>query len=72
MSNRLARASNIDEDILYVLKFAHAPLSTLQICDKVNRAWHTVNSHCLKLQTDGKLKVIRAGNITLWSMNNGR
>ena len=72
MVNRAARATNIDDDILYILKHTHQPLSTRQICLKINRAWHTVNSHCLKLHAENKLNVIRAGNITLWSINNGR
>lgn len=69
MNDRMKRANHIDDMIIETLKESQRPLSTREIGLKIENAWHTVNSHCLRLQADGKLEVIRAGNITLWSIN---
>ena len=72
MNARMTRANHIDDKIIEALKVSERPLSTRELCFKIDRAWHTVDSHCLKLQIDGKLGVIRAGNITLWHINGNK
>ncbi len=69
MNNREKMNNSIDKKILDLLKSSDKPLSTREISLKIKKAWHTVNAHCLRLQLEGKIKVIRAGNITLWSIN---
>jgi len=69
---REIHSNSIDSLIINALRDADGPISTRKICQKINMSWHTVNSHCLKLQLAGKVKVLRAGNIALWSMNNGK
>lgn len=60
----------IDDKIISLLQDTHTPVSTRGISMKIQLAWYTVNLHCLKLHTDGKINMLKAGNITLWSINN--
>ena len=57
---------SIDKDILKVLKESENPVSTREIALKIGRAWHSVNSHCLRLQLAGKIEEIKLSNINFW------
>jgi len=59
---------NIDRDIIKVLKENEHPVSTREIALKIDRAWHSVNTHCLKLQLQGKIHGFRAGRMNLWEI----
>ena len=56
----------IEKKILYILKNSENPVSTREICLKIGRAWHSVNTHCLKLQLNGKIRGFKVGNMNLW------
>ncbi len=68
MNHRTKVAISIDDSILSILEKSDHPLSTREISLKIKKAWHTVNSHCMRLQIDGKLECFRTGNNTLWSV----
>jgi len=58
--------ANIDTSILKLLKNSEKPISTREIALKIGRAWHSVNTHCLKLQLAGKIDGYKISNINVW------
>ena len=58
----------IDYQILKVLEKSEHPLTTKEIGLRVDRSWHTIQEHCLRLQISGKLSSFRAGRVNLWSL----
>ncbi|HLC96948.1 MAG TPA: hypothetical protein VJH97_06520 [Candidatus Nanoarchaeia archaeon] len=60
------RAQKIDKDILQVLDSTEKPISTRDLGSRIGRAWHSVQSHCLKLQLAGKIKGYKISNINVW------
>lgn len=58
--------TTIDKAIIKVLKESKNPVSTREIALRINKAWHTVNSHCLRLQVAGKIEEIKMSNINFW------
>lgn len=62
----MKRGRKIELDILKVIKSLKTPISTREICLKINRAWHTVDRHCLKLQLAGKIIGFKVGNVNAW------
>lgn len=62
------RAIKIDRDILKVLESSKRPVSTRDICLKIRRAWHSVQTHCLMLQIKGKLVGYKISNINVWEI----
>jgi len=57
----------IDKDILKVLKNSPNPKSTRDIALTINRSWHAVQTHCLKLQIRGRVHGFNVSNINVWS-----
>ena len=66
MSNRAKIGANIRTNILKIIESSDKPVSTLEICSKISRAWHSVQNHCLKLQIEGRITGFRVGNMNLW------
>ncbi len=58
----------IDVDILKVLHESKNPVSTRDIAIKIERAWHSVQGHCLRLQIDGKIIGFRISNLNVWEI----
>jgi hypothetical protein len=57
----------IEKDILKVINSSSRPVSSREISLKINRAWHSVNTHCLRLQIAGKITGYKIGNMNIWS-----
>ena len=57
---------NIRTNILSIIENSSNPVSTLEIGNKIGRAWHSIQTHCLKLQLEGKIEGFRVGNMNLW------
>lgn len=60
------RGEAIEKRILEVLKKSENPMSTREIGLNINRAWHSIQGHCLRLQLNGKVHGFRVGNMNLW------
>jgi repressor of nif and glnA expression len=58
----------IDNQILTVLKESENPISTRDLALKIDRAWYSVQTHCLKLQVKGKIKGFNVTNINVWEI----
>ena len=61
-------SKKIRRDILVLLEKSKQPVSTREIAMRINRAWHSAQLNCLKLQIEGKLDCMRIGNINAWVM----
>ncbi len=59
----------IDSEILKALNKAKNPMSTRDLGLKIGRAWHSVQTHCLKLQIKGKITGFNVTNINVWMIN---
>jgi len=69
MATRKAKLGiKIDLEILKALKAAENPLSTRDLALKIHRAWHSVQTHCLKLQLKGKVHGFTVTNINIWEI----
>ena len=56
----------IDQEILSTLKTSKNPISTRDLSLKINRAWYSVQTHCLKLQLKNKIDGFTVTNINVW------
>ena len=56
----------IEKKILEIIKKSEKPVSTRELCLKIGRAWHSVNTHCLKMQLAGNIHGFKVGNMNLW------
>lgn len=56
----------IKEEILEMLSQTEDAISTNDICLKLERSWHSIQTNCLRLQIEGKLHGFRAGRLNLW------
>lgn len=61
-------AHKIDSEIVSVLKSSKNPVSTRDLALRVNRAWHSVQAHCLKLQIKGEVNGFNISNINVWEI----
>jgi hypothetical protein len=61
-------SGRIREEIVDVILKSQNPLSTQDICLKLERSWHSVQTNCLRLQVEGRLHGFRAGRVNLWQM----
>ena len=67
MATRKAKlGKRIDSEILNALKASENPMSTRDLGLKIGRAWHSVQTHCLKLQLKGKITGFNVSNINVW------
>ena len=62
------RAEKIDNDILGILRKSERPISTRDLGLKINRAWHSIQTHCLILQLKDKVNGYRISNINVWEI----
>src|SRR3989338_8601930 len=60
---------DIERTILKVLERSSQPVSKRELSLKTGRAWHSVNTRCLKLQLAGKVNGFRISNINVWQLN---
>lgn len=58
----------IEADILGVLAKSGQPVSTREIAERIGRAWHSVQGHCLRMQLQGKINGYRISNLNVWVM----
>jgi hypothetical protein len=56
----------LSKEILFSLENSDKPLSTSDLVHSLNRAWHTIDRACLKLQISGKVEGFRVGKMNLW------
>ena len=62
----MKRGEQIQKKILEVLSKSENPMSTRDIGLKIDRAWHSAQGHCLRLQLAGKINGFSVGNMNLW------
>ena len=62
------RAAKIDRDILKILSSSERPVSTRDIGVKIDRAWHSVMNHCLRLQLKGRINGYKISNMNVWEL----
>lgn len=71
MINRTNNGTNgekIKEEIIDVLSKSQNPISTNDICLKLERSWHSIQTNCLRLQIEGRIHGFRAGRLNLWQL----
>ncbi|MEK6809525.1 MAG: hypothetical protein AABY40_02540 [Nanoarchaeota archaeon] len=56
----------LDKVILKLIADSARPVSTREISEKLNLAWHTADRYCLKLQLQGKVSCFTIGKATAW------
>lgn len=66
MSKRSDISANIRSKVLEVVINSDKPVSTREIGLKIGRAWHSIQTHCLKLQLEGEIGGFKVGNMNLW------
>jgi hypothetical protein len=66
MSIRANISASIRSNILKIIQNSPKPVSTREIGLKIDRAWHSIQTHCLRLQLDGKITGFKVGNMNLW------
>jgi len=62
----MKRGEMIELRIIEYLREGRKFASTREIALTLELAWHTVNTHCLKLQIKGKVEGIKIGNMNVW------
>ncbi|MCK5281908.1 MAG: hypothetical protein KAK00_00730 [Nanoarchaeota archaeon] len=65
-TNRAKDSANIHSSVLKIIQNSDKPNSTREIALKTDRAWHSIQTHCLKLQIEGKIDGFKVGNMNLW------
>lgn len=68
MGSNRKKGEQIQESIIKVLEKSDIPVSTRRISEEIKKAWHSVDRHCLKLQTQGKILGFRISNINAWQI----
>ena len=58
----------IEKDIIKTLKKSEIPISTRDISLQINRAWHSVQNHCLQMQIKGEINGFRISNLNVWTI----
>jgi hypothetical protein len=58
----------IQKDIVELLALYDRPLSTRELAISLNRAWHSIQHNCLRLQLAGRIRGFRVGNMNLWEL----
>jgi len=58
----------ISSSIIEAVKESEIPISTTDISKKINKSWHTIDRHCLKLQLEGRITGFKVGNMNLWAI----
>ncbi|MBS3130904.1 hypothetical protein J4212_00570 [Candidatus Woesearchaeota archaeon] len=66
-NNRSGIRASIRSKIIEIVENSDKPVSTLELASGIRRAWHSVNTQCLKLQLEGKINGFRVGNMNLWT-----
>lgn len=74
VSNRTVKSASVRKKeklsggILIELKKSTNPISTSDLCVKLDKAWHTIDRACLILQVDGKIDGFKIGNMNIWRL----
>jgi len=63
--------TDIDKDILRILKQSGKPVSTEEIAQRIDRAWFSVQKYCHILKSEGKIHGFRVGRMNLWYIGEG-
>lgn len=66
MTNHMTNHSNIDKNIIRILKKTKGPVHTKILADELSLSWNTVQVHAFKLLSEGKIKGKRIGKVNLW------
>ena len=66
MNSRAKVSASIRSNILKIIDSSDKPVSTRDIGLRIERAWHSIQTHCLKLQLEGKIDGFKVGNMNLW------
>lgn len=66
------QVKEIDRDILKTLSASENPVSTRDLAIKIGRAWHSVQTHCLRLQLNKKIDGFQVGGMNLWQKKAAR
>ncbi|MBT4539152.1 HTH domain-containing protein [Candidatus Woesearchaeota archaeon] len=56
----------VAKQIVRLLNASKQPISTREIAEKLNIAWHTADRNCLKLQLKKKVDCFTIGKATAW------
>lgn len=62
------KKEKLKENIVELLKNSENPLSTSDLTNKLDKAWHTIDRTCLMLQIEGKLDGFKVGKMNLWRL----
>ncbi|MBI4451227.1 hypothetical protein HY642_04590 [Candidatus Woesearchaeota archaeon] len=62
------RQHAIDVEIITLLRSRGLPTSTRDLSVQTGRAWHSIQTHCLRLQLDGKVDGFSVGGMNLWQL----
>ena len=65
------KRENIDKDIFRLLNELDRPVSTDEIAQRIDRAWHSVQKYCYILKSEGKIHGFRVGRMNLWVVGEG-
>lgn len=65
-------SKKIRRDIQKYLAETDKPASTREIALKIDRAWHSVQLNCMKLQLAEKIKGMKIGNMNVWTVKDER
>jgi hypothetical protein len=68
VTRKVKLGKKIDLEILNALKISENPLSTRDLAFKIKRAWHSVQTHCLKLQLKRQIHGFTVTNINIWEL----
>lgn len=63
----MGKEKNIDREILKYMKKKEM-VSTRELAVSLGFAWHSVNTHCLKLQIKGVVEGFKLGNVNVWKL----
>lgn len=64
----VCKKDKLKEEIIKILKDAENPLSTSDLANYLNKAWHTIDRACLMLQIDDRANGFKVGKMNLWRL----
>ena len=66
MQKREKRGADIDSKIAGILRNEQHPISTRGLALKAKLSWHTIITHCLRMQLIKKINGYKIGNLNVW------
>jgi len=67
-STIVRKNDNLKEEMVKLIRESKNPLSTSDLANYLNKAWHTIDRACLMLQINGKIEGFRVGKMNLWRL----